>query len=302
MRAFITGVSGFIGSHLAKHLTDRGEFVVGLMRDSVPLAWTRHALEKTNIVYGDLSDLNLLRRVLVDYNIDTVFHLGSVAIVKKAQKDPVDTFSTNVMGTVNLLEACRQVGLRKRILVHITDKIYGNTLDADVFSPYKPLEVYSASKVCQDVVAQSYETAYDMEVLRTRSCNVFGLDYNDRIIPNTIRAALSGKRPVIYEGENTMRQYIYIDDLLSAFHALMETGRYGPWNIATDIILSQSQVVEEILRHPRFAGIEPERVKRVAPQEISRQSIRCSEFLWRPKFSFREGIDATVEGFEKWGI
>jgi len=302
MRAFITGVSGFIGSHLAKHLTDRGEFVVGLMRDSVPLDWIYHALQNARLVDGDLSDVGLLRRILVDYDVDTVFHLGSVAIVKKAQKDPVDAFSTNVMGTVNLLEACRQVGLTKRILVHVTDKIYGNMLDADVDSPYMPLEVYSASKVCQDVAAQSYETAYDMEVLRTRSCNVFGLDYNDRIIPNTIRAALAGKRPVVYEGENTVRQYIYIDDLLSAFDALMESGRRGPWNIATDIVLSQSQVVEEILRHPRFAGIEPQRVRRTAPQEISQQSIRCSEFGWRPRFNFREGIDATVEGFEKWGI
>jgi len=295
MRVFITGVSGFIGSHLAKKLNDEGHVVVGLVRDYLPLKWLDLALKGSFLVRGDVRDFNLLKRVLNDYQVDWCIHLAAKSIVGLATKDPVDTFSTNILGTVNVLEACRQLDVEK---THIqsTDKVYSDTLDATEESPLKATEPYSASKVSVDVIAQAYMKTYGMKVLIPRSCNVFGLDYSIRIIPNTVRSCLRGESPVIYEGEQSARQYIYIDDEVETLTFLMEQFS-GVVNIPGHY-RTQGEVVMEVLKH--FPHLTPRWVKREAPKEIVRQSMKSRIVRDLPRTSFERGIALTVESFKEW--
>src|SRR6476646_424146 len=126
-RVFITGAAGFVGSNLTKFLVDRGAAAVCLERDethpnSLDLLELR---ERITVVRGDLQDLELLRRVLNEYEIDAVFHLGAQAIVGAANRSPVSTFESNIRGTYMLLEACRLTDSVKRIVVASSDKAYG---------------------------------------------------------------------------------------------------------------------------------------------------------------------------------
>jgi len=301
MNAFITGATGFIGSHLCTKLKKTSK-VVALFRDIYPSPWgdwLKEALSDCVLIRGDILDEKLIRRIIADYEPVQVYHLASQAIVKTAIKDPTNTFETNIMGTVNILEACRQVDVDK-LMVMSTDKVYGNKMSATEDDPLVSTGIYETSKACQDLVAQAYMKTYDIPMVIPRSCNCYGYDLAPRIVTNTIRACMRGDPPIIYEGEETNRQYIYVEDLCEALAHLMKHPTYkGIYNIATDDILTQKQVVETICR---FFPISPQLVKREKPiLEIRSQSMKAHTFGWSPKYTFEKGIQATIERFQKYG-
>jgi len=302
VRVFVTGGSGFIGSHLVNELKRENDVVV-LVRDiPSPLStwgkWISDVLQGCTIVLGDVLNSRLLRRVLAEYHVEYVYHLAAQAVVSTALKDPFGTFQTNILGTVNVLEACRQVGADK-VLVMSTDKVYGNRMKAVEKDPLVSAGIYETSKACQDLVAQAFQEAYDMDVLIARACNCYGFDFAPRIVSNTVRACLRGETPIIFEGEKTLRQYIYVVDLCDALIHLMKHAPYkGVYNIATPDIMSQEQVVRTILKF--FPNLKPKYTKREPVKEIQSQSMVSSQFGWKPKYSFEEGIKETIERFRKW--
>jgi len=299
----ITGITGFVGANLAKKLQDRCN-VVGIVRDILPVSpFTLLEVENVTLVRGDINCLKLLQRVIADYDIDTVFHLAAQAIVRRSMKSTIPTFETNVMGTVNILEACRDSAVDV-ILYTSTDKVYGEQLNARETDPLKPEEIYGASKAAADIICQTYAKVYDLPVIITRACNIYGPgDTNPRIIPNTIRVCLRGDNPVIYKGVVGLREYIYIDDVINAYIFLAENLRVQGevFNIGTGEVKSQEDVVFEILNH--FPNSEPNYVDiSVEIKEIQKQSLNCDKIKklgWKPRVSFEEGIERTV-GWWKW--
>jgi CDP-glucose 4,6-dehydratase len=302
---FITGGSGFIGSHTCQKLSEKNQ-VVTLLRDIHPPTtpwgkWLSDALCKTTIVLGDILNFQTLKRILAEYNIDTVIHMAAQAIVATAEKDPSGTFQTNVQGTVTLLEACRQLDT-PTIYVQSTDKVYGERLSATETDPLVSTGIYATSKTCADLVAQAFMETYGMNIIIGRPCNTYGYDLAKRIIPNTIRSCLAGNPPVIYEGENTIRQYIYVSDLVDAVTFLIKRNQKGIYNIGTDDILTQEQVVKNICKYfpltPRLIN-RPTHIK-----EIQKQTINWSKLEnlgWQPKHTFDEAIQKTIQEFEKYG-
>jgi len=302
MRIFVTGGSGFIGSHLVNELKNENEVVV-LVRDrpSGTSPWGKWVIEVLNgcsLVFGDVLNARLLRRVLAEYHVEHVYHLAAQALVSTALKDPFGTFQTNVVGTVNILESSRLVGVDK-VLVMSTDKVYGNKMEAIEKDPLVSTGIYETSKCCQDLVAQAFRDVYDMHIVISRSCNCYGFDLAPRIVSNTIRACLRGESPIIFEEEKTLRQYIYVEDLCNALIHLMRHPYQGIYNIATPDILNQEQVVKTILK--LFPYLKPKYVKRGAPKEIHSQSMICSDFGWKPRYSFGEGVKIAIEVFKRYG-
>jgi len=301
MNILVTGASGFIGSHLVNRLKRDNE-VVALIRDFIPSRWLSEALDGCIIVRGDVRDYNFIKRVLVGYDIQQVYHLSAVAIVKNAVKHPIETFDVNVLGTVKLLKASSEAGVEK-FLILSTDKIFGEGLDKRELDPYNPVEVYGCSKACQDLIGRTWNNVYEKpEVIVARSCNVYGYDpFNSRIIPNTIKKCIKGESPIIYKNYVGKRQYIYVEDLVSALIFLMNfriAYMEGVFNIATNDIYTQEEVVKKILEF--FPDIKPKYVERPKYREIREQSMRPSEFGWKPKYSFEEGIRLTIEKFKKY--
>lgn len=301
MTVLITGAAGFIGSHLARHLVKRGEKVVSLVHDwPIMNEWFKESLEPTIRVRGDIRNISFLKRVLNQYEVSKVFHLAAQSIVKSAWKDPVNTFDVNVMGTVKLLEACRQLDV-DRVLVQATDKVYGNEMDAEVTSRLKPTEPYGSSKVCVDLIAQTFAKTYNMRVPICRCCNVYGYDWNNRIIPNTIKACLRNERPVIFKGDYSKRQYIHVHDAVRALEAIINTTA-SIINIGTEDVLTQEEVVLKILAF--FPPLKPRYVEKPLLKEIKNQSLRVNidPSAWKPRISFDQGIRKTIAAYRMYGF
>ena len=200
---FVTGADGFVGAHLCKILLDRGYKVIGLVHDHKPMTTLDYLgiRDKIVSVYGDICDRALLKRIISDYQIKRVFHLAAQAIVSIAQKDPMNTFKVNVEGTSCLLDACIDMDM-KSILSVSTDKVYGEGMNRIEDDALLGEGIYEVSKTCMDYVSRCYAKIYNMPIVVSRACNIYGeYDPNRRIIPNTIMDLKNDKQPLIFKNE-----------------------------------------------------------------------------------------------------
>lgn len=305
-RVLITGLSGFVGTALARRLLAQGDEVVGIVRDINSAAPVLQQPE-CHILVGDVCDYDCVSGIVSYYEIDTVYHFAANAIVRVSARDPVSTYRVNVMGTVNVLEACRVIGGVRSIVVASSDKAYG---DHDVL-PYteahelRPKNTYDTSKACMDMVARSYASNYDMPVIVTRCSNVYGPgDTNvSRIVPNTINRILRGKRPEIYSDVADMRrEFIFIDDVVEAYCRLRDLRESDVFNIGGTGETSILDLVDMIAVK---MDMEPGQVDIVTRdsrfREIGRQSIDASKLTartgWLPQVSLGTGIERSIDWY-----
>jgi nucleoside-diphosphate-sugar epimerase len=303
-KILIFGVSGFIGSHLAKELSSKDYEVYGTYRH-----WNPHSVfvrmrvhKEIATLQGDITDYNFVREAINYTQPDVVIHLAAQAHVRKAQQDPITTYRTNILGTLNILEACKSQSVQY-VVYFSTDKVYGNKINATEEDSLDLSEHYAASKVCSDLIAQKYQDVLSLAIVRP--CNIYGYDHNSRIVPNVIRQCLRGERPKIFkETRDHVRQYIYIKDLCQAIELLISKRVTGIYNIGTDDILTQEEVVKTICK---FFKTEPEYVStpELHKQEIARQSIDWSKIRklgFEPKYSFEKGVEETIKHFKEYGF
>src|SRR5438105_9610736 len=224
----VTGATGLVGGWLVRRLVDAGSDVVCLVRDWVPQSEIARSsmIERVKVVRGDVRDQTMLERVLGEYEIDTVIHLAAQTIVTIANRNPVSTWETNVLGTWALLEACRRTPTIKQIVMASSDKAYGESdqLPYDEGTPLRGRHPYDASKACSDIISQTYAASYGMPVVVTRCGNFYGggdLNWN-RIVPGTIRSILRRQRPVIRSDGQYVRDYFYVEDGAATYTLLVE--------------------------------------------------------------------------------
>ena len=306
MRILITGVTGFIGSHLSSFLFSFGYKVYGIYRSFDPNKpfWRMGIHKDIPTLQGDLLNFEFIRSAITWSRPDVVIHLAAVAHVRISNLDPVTTYRSNIIGTVNILEACRLLKVPK-VIVFSTDKVYGNKTNAKEDDRLDPIDHYSASKAAADTIARTYMDFYNMNVIVVRPCNIYGYDLGSRIVPNVIRKCMSGQRPEVFiQTKDHKRQYIYIKDLARAIQLLLEKVDRGVFNIGTPDILSQEEVVKIICS---FFNIDPVYVD--APKEytmeIREQSVDWSKIRslgFKPKYSFQRGIEETINYFKLYGL
>ena len=225
---FVTGGTGFLGSYLVKKLVSYGANVTILVRDYIPQSniYIGEEYKKVNVVQGMLEDYLLIERALGEYEIDTVFHLAAQAIVGVANRNPLATFTSNIQGTWNILEAARTSPLIKQVIIASSDKAYGDQekLPYDENMPLQGKHPYDVSKSCTDLIAQTYYETYKLPVCITRCGNLYGggdLNFN-RIIPQSIQSILNKEAPVIRSDGSFIRDYFYIEDAVDAYINLAE--------------------------------------------------------------------------------
>lgn len=224
----VTGGNGFVGTWVVEELLNRGAHVVCLVKEWLEGSnFERLGLaRKTTVVFGDLLDLHGTAMALDKHEIDTVLHLAAQPLVQLAIKNPLQTLSVNVMGTANLLDACRHRQDIQRIVVASSDKAYGSsdTLPYEECFPLKGEYPYDVSKSCADLIAQSYAKTYDMPIAITRMSNIYGGgDLNfDRIVPETMKSILSGQDILIRSDGKFSREFFYVKDAARAYVTLAE--------------------------------------------------------------------------------
>jgi CDP-glucose 4,6-dehydratase len=312
---FVTGATGLLGSHLTEELLARGARVTVLVRDWVPdsRAVSSALLPRCQVIRGELEDHPTLLRVLNEYEIDTVFHLGAQTIVGTASRSAMSTFEANIRGTWCLLEAAKQNMPRiQRVIVASSDKAYGSheTLPYTEDAPLQGRFPYDVSKSCTDLISFSYWHTYKVPVAVTRCGNLFGagdLNFN-RLIPGTIRSALRGERPIIRSDGTFVRDYFYVRDAVDAYLTLAEhmpsDGITGEaFNFGTETPLNVIDVVDRLMAVMGIEGLEPD-IRGEATHEIPAQFLDCTKarrrMNWHPSFSFEQGLASTVEWYRDW--
>lgn len=307
-RVFVTGSTGLVGGWLVKKLCEMKADVIVLVRDWVPKSEliSSDLLKKITVVRGDLSNPQLLERILVEYEVESVIHLAAQTIVPIANKNSLSTFESNIRGTWNLLEACKHVSSVTSIVAASSDKAYGEAK----MLPYKedfPLSAtypYDVSKACADMLCQSYATTFDLPIGITRCGNFFGggdLNWN-RIIPGTIRSILRDKAPIIRSDGTLVRDYIYVEDAVSAYLTLAEklskkkNLRGEAFNFSNETqknVLELTNLLITIMGSSLKPIIQGNNNGEIKAQYLD--STKSKELLgWKPTFGIEEGLKKTV--------
>lgn len=306
-KVFVTGCTGLLGSWLVKHLLEKKAQVVGLVRDELPYSNLKYMglFEKITVVRGGLEDYFLLRRIINEYEIEVVYHLGAQTIVGVANNDPLSTFEANIKGTWNILEACRQLKKVKQIIVASSDKAYGEKENL----PYKEEDAlkgshpYDVSKSCADLIAQSYFETYGLPVCISRCANIYGgRDLNfSRIIPGTIRSVIFNETPIIRSDGKYIRDYFYVEDaamvLLKLVEKMKENRICGEaFNFSSEMHSSVLEIVNEIL-DLMSSKLKP-KILNEASNEIRQQYLSVGKARrllgWQPKYDLRQGLKITI--------
>ena len=317
----ITGHTGFKGTWLAKMLVMAGARVTGYSNGTPtdPSLFVLSGMEQQmNSIKGDVRDLAHLRAVMEKTRPEIVFHLAAQPIVRDSYKDPVYTYETNVMGTVNILECIRQTDCVKSFLNVTTDKVYYNRewewgyRETDPLDGFDP---YSKSKSCSELVTHSYKNSFFADgrvaISTARAGNVIGGgDFaNDRIIPDCIRAAWAGN-PIPVRNPHSTRPFQHVLEPLGAYLMIArkqyEEGSYaGYYNVGPDECdcVTTGELVEIFCRcwgggqtwEDHFAG---------GPHEANFLKLDCSRikntFGWRPTWGIEQAVEKTVQWSKAW--
>ena len=315
-RVLVTGHTGFKGAWLCRILTLAGAQVTGysLEPPTDPSLFEIAGLEDVmDSVIGDIRNLQGLKDVFERVRPEVVFHLAAQPIVRDSYKDPVYTYETNVMGTVNVMECVRLTDSVRSFLNVTTDKVYENReweygyRECDPLDGYDP---YSNSKSCSELVTHSYQKSFFSDgrcaVSTSRAGNVIGGgDFaNDRIIPDCIRAAATGK-DIIVRNPHSTRPYQLVLEPLAVYLTIAmrqhEDGRYqGYYNVGPDDkdCVTTGRLVDMFCR---AWGGDVKWVNQYdgGPHEANFLKLDCSRiksvFGWRPRYGVEEAVEKTVE-------
>lgn len=315
-KVLVTGADGFVGGWLAKTLVEKGAYVVTLVRDEKKYsALDVHGIRgKSVVIKGDVTDHYLLKRILNEHSITFCFHLAAQAIVGIANRSPLSTFETNIKGTWTILETIREINNPefKGMVVASTDKAYGvhEKLPYTEESELLGLFPYDASKVCADVLARSYATAYNMPIAVTRKANVYGGgDLNlSRIVPDAIRCLVQGEELLIRSDGSPERDYLYIKDAVNGYLVLAEQLSANPalrgeaFNFSSAKPVSVLELVN-LISKTYGSDIRP-KILGQAKNEIDRQFLANGKARavlgWSPQYSLEEGMKETIEWYKNY--
>lgn len=307
MNILVTGATGILGSWLTRTLVDAGHSVACLVRDETPASnFCKLGLEKkVTTVRGALESLDDVVRAFNEYEVEAAYHLGAQAIVTVGNRDPLSTFESNIKGSWNVLEAARRHKPLRRLVFASSDKAYGDleTLPYTEEMPLRGSHPYDASKSCADLLAQCYLATYHLPVAIVRCGNLYGggdTNFN-RIIPGTIKAVLQGQAPVIRSDGSPLRDYLHVQDAVSAYLALGKSEETGAFNFGTETPTPVIDVVRQILVLMK-SKLRPV-VKNEASNEIAKQWLSCRKarerLKWKPQYDLKRGLADTIAWYRK---
>ena len=309
---FVTGATGLMGSWLVKALLQEEAEVVALVRDQAPRSMLMRdgLIRRIAVVNGDLESLPTMRRAIAEYQPHTVFHLAAQPLVQVAKLDPVGTLRANVMGTWNVLEACRLTG-KSNVVVASSDKAYGANQNLPYHESY-PLQgryPYDVSKSCADLITQMYSATYGVRTAIARCGNLFGggdLNFS-RTIPGVIQATLAGERFVIRSDGKFVRDFLYVKDAADAYltlgEQLAEDGSISgeAFNFSLGLRFTVLDIVNMVLKLMGRTDLEPV-IQNSASSEIREQYLdrsKAKERLgWAPKYGMEDALRETIAWYQ----
>jgi len=308
----VTGSEGFIGSHLTERLIDRGYNVRAFVLYNSFNSWgwldtfPKNKLDAIEIFTGDIRDPNGVREAMKD--IDEVFHLAALIAIPFSYHSPDAYVDTNIKGTLNVLQAARQLGT-KRVLVTSTSEVYGTAkyVPIDEGHPFQGQSPYSATKIGADRLAESFYRSFDLPVTIVRPFNTYGPRQSARaVIPTIITQLLAGKDEIRLGAVSPTRDFNYCLDIADGFLAIsVEDACIGEEiNIASQQEISIGNLAQELIDqiNPDAKIICDEERIRPDKSEVERL-LGSNEKIkrltsWSPKYTLKQGLTETI-GFLK---
>lgn len=313
-KVLVTGHTGFKGAWLSIWLKEMGAEVIGFSIDTI---YPNSLYEITNLkdkivdLRGDIKDLNTLKKVFEKYKPDMVFHLAAQSIVRLSYDIPQETFATNILGTVNVLECIRLYPVKSSVII-TSDKCYKNIeqdkgyIESDPFSDDDP---YSTSKGCAEIVTQSYRNSFNIKVATTRAGNVVGGgDWApDRLIPDTIKS-LQNEKQIIIRNPNAVRPWQHVLEPLRGYLIIgmkqyegqnLNSGwNFGPKKEVMVPVLDLVQNIVRIWGSGEFT-IKPDKSKHEFGLLYLNHS-KAKKIGWEPKLDLNQTINLIVHWYKNY--
>ena len=308
MKILVTGGAGFIGSCFVRHMLNKHQDYQIINLDALTYCGNLENLKDVEnnpnykFVHGNICDRKLVRELISE--CDCVVNFAAESHVDNSIKHPEIFVETNVQGTLNLLQASKELGIERYLQVS-TDEVYGTLGKTGYFyetTPLAPNSPYSASKASADLLTRAYYETYKLPVLNTRCSNNYGpYQYPEKLIPFFISQLLKGEKVPVYGDGLNVRDWLYVYDHCEAIDVVLHKGKIGEvYNIGghnektnmeiTHLILaamgkdeSSIKYVEDRLGHDRRYAISNDKI--------------TSELGWQPSLTFEEGIKITIDWY-----
>ncbi len=303
-RVLVTGADGFIGSHLAERLVQQGASVRALVMYNMTSSWgwldgvDPTLLESMEVIPGDVRDSEQISDAIRDCEV--VFHLAALISVPYSYQAPRSFVDTNVVGTLNVLEAARQHGGVK-VIQTSSSEVYGTPSEVPIREshPMQAQSPYAASKVAADALAESYHRSFGLPVVVLRPFNTFGPRQSARaVLPTILTQILSGKDEIELGALSPRRDLTYVDDTVAGFVRAAQVdeavGRTVQLGTGKDISIGElAELAIDVLESPAHVVAREERM-RPANSEVERllaDPTLAGELLgWRPEVSLEAGL------------
>lgn len=309
-RVLVTGATGLVGSHLTERLVKMGARVCITCQASDPFSYFsgKNLGGKVATTICDIKDYERVFEIVSRYEIEYIFHLAAQAIVYTGFVNPLETLGTNVMGTVNILEAARRSPYIKGVVVASSDKAYGKQCDnVTEDAPMAGDHPYDVSKSCADLIARAYAKTYELPVAVCRFGNIYGpgdLNFN-RIIPGIMRAIIKHETLSLRSDGTFVRDYVYVKDVVDGYIMLMEqmdVAKGEAFNFGARHKYSVLGMIDAV---GRTLGVKvPYTIANIQKNEIPAQSLNSDKaetvLGWKPQQTFSEGIVSTADWYRRY--
>jgi NAD dependent epimerase/dehydratase len=310
-KILVTGADGFIGSHLVEELLDKGFIVKAFVfynsfnswgwLDSLP----KEKLNKIEIFAGDIRDPNGVREAIKGCQV--VFHLAALIAIPYSYHSPDSYVDTNIKGTLNVLQASRDLGVDK-LLVTSTSEVYGTALFVPINEkhPKQGQSPYSATKIGADSMADSFYRSFDLPVTIVRPFNTYGPRQSARaVIPSIITQLLNGMEEIKLGSLHPTRDLLYVKDTVNGFVdiAMSDETNGKEINIATNNEISIGDLANNLidLINPNAKIVSDAERLRPEKSEVERlygDSTKILELTkWKPNYSLKQGLEETIDWF-----
>ena len=311
MKILVTGCMGFIGSYFIKYVLKNfeGVEIIGLGRNSyqrnkkrLESVWNdpRFSMYYADFVKDDITD--------AFKNVDTVVHFGAKTFVDYSIRDPKPFVDSNIVGTYNILEQCRNSKSVENYFQVSTDEVYGSILNGKYKEDARPnpTNPYAATKMAADSLVLSYHNSYGLNTIITRTENNYG-EYqgNEKVFPVFIRKALNNEKLPVYGDGLHRRMWLYVEDHCSAIMHLLKRGKPGEiYHVAGEEELTNIELAQKILTSLRKPETRYELIPdlNIRPGHDRRYALNCdkiNETGWKAQWSIEEGFKKTIDWYVK---
>lgn len=311
-KVLITGIGGFVGSHLADYILEKfpNIQVLGLMRWWEPRENIKHILDKITLCYGDLVDMPSLETILAEHRPEIIFHLAAQSYVDFSFLAPITTLDTNVIGTANLLETIKKLKLSSGydpiIQIASSSECYGQVKEDEVpikeSNPFRPASPYAVSKVAEDMLAFQYWLSWGIKTVRTRMFTHTGKRRGEVFVESNFAKQIAAieaglQEPVVRVGNlDSVRTFLDIKDAIRAYWLLVNKCAPGEvYNVGGVETMTVGEMLNKLLKLSKVKNIE---VKvdpaRLRPSDVTLQIPCVDKFVratgWKPEIPFEKTL------------